>query len=91
MKNLFLITLAILFSFQTTFAQSGRTAGGVVWDLLPGGGYAKQITSEANGNLWVIPKVRYLFFSKLPLYKRCNAVGSATLKSVACRETFGFP
>lgn len=54
MKNLFLITLAILFSFQTTFAQSGRTAGGVVWDLLPGGGYAKQITSEANGNLWVI-------------------------------------
>ena len=54
MKNLFLITLAILFSFQTTFAQSGRTTGGVVWDLLPGGGYAKQITSEANGKLWVI-------------------------------------
>lgn len=53
-KNSILVLLAILFSFQVSFAQSGRTGTGVVWDILPGGGYAKQITSEANGKLWVI-------------------------------------
>lgn len=58
MKNLIILLCFVFATFASTFAQrtspADNTTLPTVWSHLPGGGYGKQIASDANGKPWVI-------------------------------------